>query len=461
MYVKNNLIKLVVAALLLLPVAVCAQPSSINAFSPYTMYGIGEVNTPGTVMTRSMGGGGVAMRNSGSMNLLNPASYSMAPQKSFLFNFGLEGQNYYNRQTVEGVNKKTSYNTFNFHDVAFRLPLTKKVGLGFCLTPYSSVGYKTRYDHAYDPNDPVWGNMGLVQYGYQGEGDVTEVKLGVGWEIFKNFSLGLAFQYYWGDINRDYIAQSSAIIPNGSSTVSSISGSENYSISSIKGQVGLQWVALANDKHGLTLGATFDFGGDLNPKRSSKVYVNNMQNTNVKADTSNLKLVIPHQLTLGVAYQSPKWTLIFDYVYQDWGGRNSGSVFTGVSGADKTSYEVAYTNTNTVKFGAEYIPSRYDARHFMKRWAYRAGFRYGQYNQTYNGEKLSELAVTCGVGVPMTRRFLAISAIDVGFEFGSRGFNVAKHLGLVRQQYFKFAIGFTLFAGDGSGDYWFLRPKYD
>lgn len=70
MQVKNTLIKLVVAAAALFPVAAWAQTSSINAFSPYTMYGIGEQNTPGTLPMRSMGGVGVAMRSTGVVNLL-------------------------------------------------------------------------------------------------------------------------------------------------------------------------------------------------------------------------------------------------------------------------------------------------------------------------------------------------------------------------------------------------------
>ena len=53
---KNTLIKLVVIAAVMIPYASAAQTSSINAFSPYTMYGIGEQNTPGTLPMRSMGG---------------------------------------------------------------------------------------------------------------------------------------------------------------------------------------------------------------------------------------------------------------------------------------------------------------------------------------------------------------------------------------------------------------------
>ncbi|MDE5963131.1 MAG: hypothetical protein K2G58_03745, partial [Alistipes sp.] len=180
MYAKNTLVKLLIAVAAFLPVAVGAQTSSVNAFSPYTMYGIGEMNTPGTLPMRSMGGVGVAVRKVGDVNLLNPASYSISPQKSFLFDFGVEGQNYYNSQRVAGQEKSTAYNTFNIRDVALQFPLAKKLGLGLSLTPYSSVGYRMRYDHPYSADDPVWGNVGSVQYNYQDEGDVTEVKLGIG-----------------------------------------------------------------------------------------------------------------------------------------------------------------------------------------------------------------------------------------------------------------------------------------
>ena len=150
MQVKNTLIKLVVIAAVMIPYASAAQTSSINAFSPYTMYGIGEQNTPGTLPMRSMGGVGVAMRSSGVVNLLNPAAFSAAPQKSFLFNFGLEGQNYYNSQKVDGMSKSTAYNTFNFHDIAFQLPLAKKLGLGIGIVGLYNIQFIVdKSDHVY------------------------------------------------------------------------------------------------------------------------------------------------------------------------------------------------------------------------------------------------------------------------------------------------------------------------
>ena len=121
MQVKNTLIKLVVAAAVMLPYAVSAQTSSINAFSPYTMYGIVEINTPGTTQID------FARSAHGHPDVAHRA------QKSFLFSFGLEGQNYYNSQKVDNVSKNTAYNTFNFHDIAFQMPVAKKLGLGFMI----------------------------------------------------------------------------------------------------------------------------------------------------------------------------------------------------------------------------------------------------------------------------------------------------------------------------------------
>ena len=45
---------LVLALVVLLPFGAVAQTSSINAYSPYSMYGPGELLTPGVVLMRSM-----------------------------------------------------------------------------------------------------------------------------------------------------------------------------------------------------------------------------------------------------------------------------------------------------------------------------------------------------------------------------------------------------------------------
>lgn len=448
---KKILIRLIALVIVALPWGVVAQTSSINAFSPYTMYGIGELNTPGTLPMRSMGGVGVAMRGDALLgpavlNLLNPASFSAATRKSFLFDFGVEGQNYYNSQKVAGERKKSAYNTFNFHEIAFQLPLGKGVGLGFGLMPYSSVGYRVKSTQINE--------FGWSDYVFQGEGDVTEVKLGIGWEIFKNFSIGATAQYYWGDIDRTYRMTPTNIVDN--TTISPTIGSDSYGVSRFKGQFGVQWSPIYNAKRRLTVGATYDIGGNLNPEVTRSIYVGNMAGVTVKGDTTHLALSLPRQVAAGITYWTPRITIGVDYVYQNWRNENLRFEETTADG-----YTVAYTNTSTIKLGVEYRPNVSDMRNFLKRWSYRAGFRYGDYNQTFQGKRLSQYAVTLGIGIPV--RFLSASAVDVGFEYGSRGANgnIADQVGFVKQRYFKVSLGFSIFASPNSNEYWFVRPKYD
>jgi len=452
MIVKKLFVKLAAAAVLFVPVAAAAQTSSINAFSPYSMYGIGELQTPGVVAMRSMGGVGIGLRSTMVVNTLNPAAYSMTPRQGFLFDFGVEGANFYNEQRQGSRLASTAYNTFNFHDIAFQLPVAKRLGFGFSLTPYSSVGYRVDDD---DRSEDIWGDIGRVSYTYAGEGDISEVKFGFGWEPVKRLSIGVAALYYWGDIDRSYATQVVNNIIDGG-TVNSVIGTDNYTVSRMKVQFGLQADLIRNMERILTFGATYDLGGDLKPDVTRGVRTGDLIGSVVRGDTTVLELKLPTQLAAGLTYQTAKLNIGLDYVYQNWGSRNHRTDESDVPGA----LIVDYRNTNTVKFGVEYTPNRGDVRHYLKRWSYRAGFRYGSYYQTFQGKDISQYAVTCGIGLPL--KFLGRSSIDVGFEYGQRGDTSGitvdnRRLGLVRQRYWKISLGMTLFGEDS----WFTRYKFD
>lgn len=421
------------------------------------MYGIGEINTPGTQSLRSMGGAGVAARMTGTINLLNPAGLSLVPQKSFTLDAALEGQNYYNAQTIGGEAKKSANNSFNIRSFAILMPLAKNLGFSVGVSPYSSVGYRMTYDHTFDANDPVWGNVGRINYAYAGEGDLTVVQAGVGYELFKNFSVGVSMQYYWGDIDRSFVMTPVSITGDG--TFNSVVGESEYAVSRLKAQVGVQWNAILNAHRILTLGVAYDFGGDLRPKVTERIYGNDLFNTTVQEQEGRLPLALPRRLTAGACYQTTKWVLMLDYSFENW-SRDNAAEQTGVDGSTGTSMRVAYVDTHTLKAGMEFTPARYDARRVWRRWSYRAGLRAGLHNRSYGGRRLLENAVTLGVGIPV--KFRSVTGVDIGFEYGMRGMNVSKSLGLVRQQYFKFGVGFKLFAAGGENyEYWFMRPKFD
>ena len=198
------------AVVLLLPMCAAAQSSSINAYSPYSMFGPGELHTPGTIQMRSMGGVGIGLRSVGQINLLNPASASAAMSKTFLFDMGFDGTHYRNSQpkyTAEGAHSHTArtvYNGVNVHSLAMVFPVAKGMGMTFSVAPYSSVGYMMKTT---DQQQNNWADIGRVMYGHTGDGDITEVRLAWGWAPWRTFSVGVAAKYYWGNITRGYTAE--------------------------------------------------------------------------------------------------------------------------------------------------------------------------------------------------------------------------------------------------------------
>lgn len=425
-----------------------AQLGSINTYSPYSMYGMGELQTQGTIATRSMGGAGIALRSMDNINLLNPASYSIAVPKGVLFNFGVEGTSYFSSQVSaeSGEMGHSSYTTANFRDIALQIPIAKGMGIGISVAPYSSVGYEL--------SDAVLlSSIGYISTDYMGQGDVTEVKVGYGWQIAPRLSLGVAARYYWGSIERYFQINITNITGDGS--YNSALGVSTYSCSSIKGQVGLQWTAYERDKKQLILGATYDFGGDLSPRYTHKVIGSNDLTTTVaRGDTTTLELIMPRQLAAGVGYQSPKLNLALDYEYQNWGEGN-----TQVELAT-TGLEIGYNNVSTIRAGIEYTPNRMDIRKYMRRVSYRAGARYGNYYQSFGGQTLYKYAATAGLGMPTKAG--GVSKIDLGLEWGMIGTTdivvvESESIGLIRQNYIKFSLGLTIFGND----YWFQRPKFD
>ena len=118
---KIILSSIVALIVVLLPLEAEAQTSSINAYSPYSMYGPGELLTPGNVQMRSMGGVGIGLRATNQINTQNPAAASIMPRKSFLFDVSVDGTHYRNNQMkfdasgAESHKAKTAYNTANIH----------------------------------------------------------------------------------------------------------------------------------------------------------------------------------------------------------------------------------------------------------------------------------------------------------------------------------------------------------
>ena len=198
MRIENRVYKAVLSFLLsCLPLAVSAQSSSINTFSPYSYYGIGDIMAQDPSFSRAMGGVGLGFRSPIAINSLNPASYSAINRQTALFQVGLYGQNYY----LRSQDTKSSYNTFNVSEIALQLPIAEGLGFTVGISPFSSVGYRITQS---EEGSDVWEEIGYVHYLYSGSGGINSYRAGLGYAVTDWLSLGAEMIYYQGNITRNF-----------------------------------------------------------------------------------------------------------------------------------------------------------------------------------------------------------------------------------------------------------------
>ncbi len=58
--------------------------------SPYSRFGLGDIEDKGFAQSRAMGGFGIGLFNPKAINIANPASYGYFKRQSFLFEVGLQ-----------------------------------------------------------------------------------------------------------------------------------------------------------------------------------------------------------------------------------------------------------------------------------------------------------------------------------------------------------------------------------
>ncbi|MDR2911960.1 MAG: hypothetical protein LBV38_01475 [Alistipes sp.] len=455
MRICKYIIAAIVTAALAPAPALRAQESSVNTFSPYTMYGLGNLNASPSSAFVGMGGASIGFRNGGfdtngdlRVNLSNPASLSAIPARSMIFEVGMGGSNVYLRQRTAAETLNTSFNTFNFNNVSIALPLANKLGLAFNVSPFSEVGYRVHTDDV-----SYLADLGVVRYYYNGEGDVSEAKLAVGWEPFKNLSVGAEVNYLWGNINRTYQAVIQSYTGSGQygevSTSQGGSGaSTNEKVARMFGAFGVQYTAISKEKTRLTLGATYRMGGKLNSTVTDFIPSNNIYGDTIRFSQMTSAMKMPQRIGVGVSLVKPKWAIGADYLYENWGDSN---------GYDAVN-DVRYVNTNTFKLGGQYTPDRYDIRgrfgSFFNRMTYKAGARVGGNYLELQGRSIDERAVTMGVDIPF--RATNVSKLSLGVELMERG---SLRDAMVRERYFKINVGVMLFGRDY--DYWFEKYKYN
>lgn len=409
--------------------------AQVNTSSPYSRFGLGELTKPGFANNISLGGTGIGLRSASQINYMNPASYTEMDTMSFLFDFGVFGeQTKYSTNSLES--KMTNY---NIHHIAIGFGITKNWKASLGVLPYSSVGYDIE-------ENKFMNGSSLVNYSYKGTGGLNRFYIGNSVRFFKHFSVGLNLSYMFGYLN--YTNKVSFPSDNDAATTLI---ENRLNLGDMMYNLGFQYNTTFKEKYFLTLGAIYDNETKLStsqsiikttffPGQGTTIGDSIIINPAFVVDSKNTtgQTILPRNFGVGTSFGIKNKLLIAaDYSATEW----SKSFIPG-----KTDTLV---NSNSMNFGIEYTPNEMALRNYLNRVHYRFG---GYYSNSYlriRNEQLQDFGISFGVGLPFKN---TKSTFNLGIVYGQRGTLTNN---LIKENYGIINFGLTLH------DFWFYKRKID
>lgn len=428
-FIRKILIIAVLSAVLG-PKALAQETDALGTYTPYSLFGIGDIQKQGTSFNMGMGGIGTGVRDNRMINYLNPASITERDTLSFMFDFGLSMKNFYNSDGEV----KSAYNTANMQNVMFTAPIYKKSALIVGFTPYSSIGYKFR---TREQNSGLIAKYGDITYEKYGTGSINQLFVGAAMNVSKNFAVGAELIYYFGALNRY-----SNVNFDSDGSVRNIQSGWDYDLKALSGRIGVQYFGEIAKNTKLTVGATYRMKSNLEGDYTNYSYaVSSSTIDTVKLSTiSGYNVEVPHEFSFGFSIKKQdKWMIGFDYTMQNW----ENSSFGETPGVDFRP-----SAASSFKVGVEYIPNRYDIRYYMKRATYRFGAYYDKSYVSIGGNQVNAAGITLGMSLPIFRWY---NALTWSVDLGQRG---SIENNMVRERYIQINLNFNLH------DMWFIKKRY-
>lgn len=413
--------------------------------SPYSRYGIGNLQPQGNVLNRAMGGISAAYSDFSTVNFINPASYGSLLYTTLDIGAEVDSRTL---KSISPVAKFTANNAL-FSYLQIGVPLvnpgrTAKTnngwGINFGLRPISKINYKiSKFGRI--------SNIDSLATIYEGTGGVNEAFVGTGFKL-KDFSFGFNVGYLFGNKSNStrliFINDTVNYLKSNSSTQTSFGG--------ISFNAGVQYSLKVK-------GGTLKLGAYGNLQRSysasQDILRESFSYNSVSGATDKLdsiytqtgqkgKVVIPATYGAGIIMEKPHVSYGLDIEIANWDN------YSFYNQKDKVK------NTWKVKGGFQYLPASVTAAS-GKYWdfvKYRAGFFAGPDYITAD-KNLPQYGVTVGAGLPLKlkRSFYETqySVMNVALEYGLRG-NTKNN---IRENILRVCVGFSL------SDIWFRRYKYN
>jgi len=390
--------------------------------SPYSVFGLGEIQSKGTGWNAAMGGTGIGLKSGLGLNNINPASYSGIDSLFFIYEIGVSGE--FSSYSTEYDNQ--SIITSNLSSFAIGFQAKKWWGVSLGLTPFSSVGYQISTTNNMDLDNTTYQNT------YVGSGGINQLYMGNSFRLTDNISLGVNLSYLFGTLDED-------------EEIAFDSDGIDYTISNqnhVKGlylDYGLQ-VDLPINKYTWTLGAVYGHKRYLSSSTDRTIYdnYNEVFLYEEENEESNENYIIPRKIGLGASLSNNESLVVaFDYTFNQW------------SEIEFANSDLKTKDSHRFSVGLEFSPEGRNSNKTLKSWYYRFG---GYYNSSYlkiDNNSINSMALSFGLGIPVKRN---LSMFNIAFEIGKNG---TLNNGLIQENFYSLNLNFSL------QDIWFLKRKFD
>jgi len=466
--------------------------SQILTSSPYSRYGIGELNLQTFATPAAMGGSFIAYQQDSIapyyINAANPASLSGL--RYTVFELGGQSQFTKISSSTTSIDKRNT--NFSYGSIGF--PIKRIGGAAFGIMPYSTVGYNIT-----SKQDVT--NVGEMTYLFQGNGGINKVFLGTGMKPFKRaeskfyrtalsdslyrfhsakfkrkkfgkqllseLSIGVTANYLFGSIS-----QTSDVVYPGSITYFNVKRQRSIQVSDVSFVGGLQThftidsiryhgkdslksghKRLLKQKIKIGTGFFVNTPSSINAKQSNIIYnyavdgfgVERPKDTVLNSQDNKGTITLPLEMGIGFfAKKGEKLTVLVDAATTNW---------TGFKYFDSPNTD--YKNSYRVSAGLNYVPNKlaFGSGGYIKRIHYRLGVSYSDGYLDLKNTKISNYAVTAGLGLPVgIGRFDDIAVVNISAQYGKMG-TVSNNL--LQEDYLRIILGFTF------NKRWFIKYKYD
>ena len=401
---------------------------ALGTFTPYSLFGVGDLHGSNSAITLGMGGIGMGIRNPSYINFKNIASLTERDTLAFMFDLGVHSKNMY----LKDQNTKSAYNTVNINNFVFSFPVYDKHAMIVGIMPYSNMGYKFTTEET----DPVLiSKYGNIQYCKYGTGSINQAFVGGAVKVNKYLSAGLKGIYYFGS----QTSHSDVYFYGGS--MRTMETGWKFSPHGFSLEAAFQGTYKPAEDYTITAGAVYRTKNKLNGSttRYAFAYDSEIRDTITFNKTAS-NIYIPSAISLGVSLRKgEKWMAGIDYERQDW-----------TKAELKNTVGVGYKaqTAQSIRTGIEFVPNRYDIRYYYKRMTYRAGFHYDKTYVNLDGKSINQIGFTLGVSLPVYR---LNNSFNIAVDFGQRGSATGN---LVKENYVNFIVSLSLH------DIWFVKPKY-